>query len=120
MVYILAFLISTCLICGQSLWGGAVKHIAPLGSNVPAGELLTKLIVSPRFWFGAVFYGMGTILYFLLLSKVKFFSVQITMTGLAIVFSVFISYFFFHERVSSANLLGVILVLGGVVLVMHK
>lgn len=120
MIYILAFLISTCLICGQSLWGGAVKHIAPLGSNIPAGELLSKLIISQRFWFGAFFYAMGTILYFLLLSKVKFFSVQITMTGLAIIFSVAISYFFFKEQVSIYNGIGVVLVLSGIILVMHK
>lgn len=119
MIYILALLISLCLIAGQSLWGSAVKQIAPLGSNVGNIELLTRLLQSPRLWIGAMFYVVGTILYFLLLSKVKFFSIQITMTGLAIIMSIAISYFFFNESISVPNMIGIILVLLGIVMVMH-
>ena len=120
MIYILALLISTCLIAGQSLWGSAVKQIAPLGSNVGTVDLISKLIQSPKLWLGALFYIVGTFFYFLLLSKAKFFSIQITMTGLAIIFSVLISYFFFKEAVTLPNLVGIILVLIGIFLVMLK
>lgn len=119
MVYILALIISVCLICGQALWGSAIKNIAPIGSGIATTELLSRLIQSPRLWFGAIFYAVGTIFYFLILSKVKFFSVQLTMTGLAIVFSVLISYFFFREPISIANFVGIFFVLTGVFLVMH-
>ena len=117
MVYILALLISACLISGQASWGSAVKQIAPLGSNVGAVDLLTKMILSPRFWLGVCFYLVGTGLYFLLLSKVRFFSVQITMTGLAVVLSVLIAHFFFKESISPLNLVGVSLVVSGIFLV---
>ncbi len=119
MTYILALLISTCLIFGQGLWGSAVKKIAPLGTHVGSVELLTKLVHSPKLWLGGLFYALGTVLYFLLLSRVKFFSVQLTMTGLAIIFSVAISYFLFKEPVSIANAIGIIFVLAGIFLVMR-
>lgn len=109
-----------CLIAGQSLWGSAVKQIAPLGSNIGTIELLSKLAQSSHLWLGGMFYVVGTFLYFLLLSKAKFFSVQITMTGLAIIFSVVISHFIFHEAVSAANMAGIAFVLVGIFLVMLK
>lgn len=117
MVYILALLISTCLILGQTSWGSAVKNIAPIGSSIGTFDLLTKMALSPKFWLGVTFYLAGTAIYFLLLSKVRFFSVQITMTGLAIVFSVLIAHFFFKEPVSLINLAGVAMVLSGIMLV---
>jgi uncharacterized membrane protein len=120
MIYILALLISACLIAGQSLWGSAIRKIAPLGTNISTIELISKIVATPRFWMGAAFYVVGTVLYFMLLSKVKFFSVQITMTGLAIILSVFISHYFFKENVTISSMIGVILVMIGIFLVMQK
>lgn len=119
MIYILALLISICLILGQSLWGSAVKKISPVGRNVPFIEVLSGVLASPKFWLGAFFYGTGTLIYLLLLSKVKFFSVQISMTGLAIIFSVLISHFIFKESITVVNFIGIVLVLSGILLVMR-
>lgn len=118
MVYILAFLISTCLILGQSFWGSAIKQIAPIGTSVPLLTMVTKLVQSPKLWIGGLFYVLGTLIYFLLLSKAKFFSVQIGMTGLAIVFSTLIAHFLFKETVSTYNAVGIVFVLCGVFLVL--
>lgn len=101
------------------MWASAVKSVAPIGKNPPINELLVKMMLHPRFWVGVLFYLLGTAVYFLLLSKVKFFSVQITMTGLAIVLSVVISHVFFKESISLINLFGVALVLLGTFFVMH-
>lgn len=117
MVYILAFLISACLISGQAAWGSAVKQIAPIGSEISTTELASRLLVSPKIWLGGLFYILGTAIYFLLLSKAKFFSVQIAMTGLAIIFSTLIAHFFFKETISPTNFAGILLVLSGVLLV---
>ena len=120
MVYVLAVLISLCLISGQSLWGSAVKQIAPPGSNVAMQDLLIQMLQHPKLWLGGLCYVAGTVLYFMLLSQAKFFSVQISMTGLAIVLSVLISYFVFREVITSINIVGILLVLLGVALVMHR
>lgn len=80
-------------------------------------HLIIKMFQSPKFWIGALLYGLSTVIYFLLLSKAKFFSVQLTMTGVAVLVSVAISYFFFHENVTVLNLVGVAFVLAGIVLV---
>ncbi|MCA9301633.1 hypothetical protein KC974_03720 [Candidatus Saccharibacteria bacterium] len=117
MVYILALLISTCLILGQASWGGAVKQIAPIGTQISTMTLILKLAQSPKFWLGAIFYALGTLCYFLILSKAKFFSVQMTMTGLAIIFSTAVSYFYFKESISVFNFAGIVLILLGIFLV---
>lgn len=120
MVYIFAILIATCLVIGQSSWGGAVKTIAPVGSDITSVQLLLRMIMSYRFWIGASFYALGTVLYLLLLSKARFFSVQITMTGVALILSTGVSYFVFHETIHLYNLVGLALVLAGITLVTLK
>ena len=120
MVYILALLISLCLISGQALWGSAVKKISPVGSHVTTQHLITGLMHSPRLWLGGLFYAFGTLFYFLLLSKVKFFSVQITMTVLAIVFSTILSAVLFHEKISFMNIIGLALIILGLFFVLAE
>lgn len=116
MVYILALTISLCLISGQALWGSTIKSLSGGGEHLAGMDLLLKLPTTPRFWLGVLCYGIGTLAYFLLLSKIKFFSVQITMTGLAIIFSTLLSYFAFKESLSTANIVGMLTVLLGIFL----
>lgn len=120
MVYILALSISLCLIAGQTLWASAVKLQTNSSVNQSNIELLTGLLVNSRFWIGALFYVIGTVCYFLLLSKVKFFSVQITMTGLAIILSVAVSHFILKESVSAMNAVGILLIILGIALVFNR
>lgn len=117
MIYILALIISASLSTGQALWGSAVKSIAGSSSNIGNVQLVLEMLKTYKFWLGAALYLLSTVVYFILLSKAKFFSVQLTMTGVAIIVSVLTSYFFFHEHITLLNLLGVLFVIGGIVLV---
>lgn len=71
-------------------------------------------------WAGAVIYIVATLIYFFMLSKLKFFSVQIAMTALSIIFSVALSIMVFGEKPTAINLIGAIIVLIGITLVLHK
>lgn len=111
-------MIASCLASGQALWGSAVKAISETDKNISVIPLLTKLIATPRFWLGATLYVIGTALYFVLLTKAKFFSIQFTMTGIVLLIALGVSYFLFHEEISSINLVGVFLIFVGILFVM--
>lgn len=107
------------LVLAQSLWATAIKgKDSVLTGSV--GEIAIHLISNWKMWAGAFIYIIATLLYFYMLSKLKFFSVQIAMTGLSIVFSVGLSSVLFHERIAIINIIGILLVLVGVVCVLQK
>lgn len=120
MVYLLALIIASCLVTGQLLWAGTVKGITGDQGSVAALTLIQKMLFQPRFWLGVLAYLIGTGCYFLLLSKAKFFSVQVTMTGLGIILSVLASHFIFKEHLNAGNVLGMVLVLTGIALVFNR
>src|SRR5690348_3884135 len=79
--YLLMPVMAGLLVLGQALWGTVIK-----GGHVLEGSPATvfmNLVTSPRMWLGAGVYILATLLYFFMLSKLKFFSVQIAMTGLS-------------------------------------
>lgn len=107
------------LVAAQALWGTAIKG----RDNVLKGsltEITINLLTNWRMWAGALLYIMATLLYFYMLSKLKFFSVQVAMTGLSIIFSVGLSIILFHEKPGLVNIIGILLVLLGVALVLQK
>jgi drug/metabolite transporter (DMT)-like permease len=71
-------------------------------------------------WLGAGVYILATLLYFYMLSRLRFFSVQIAMTGLSIVFSMMLAVVLFHERPGIMNVAGAATVLLGIAMVLHK
>lgn len=106
------------LVSAQAIWGTAIKkHHVLQGS---ASKIVGNLISSPRIWIGALIYIAATGVYFLLLSKAKFFSVQVSMTAISIIFSTVLAAVLFHERISPLNALGAVLVLVGVALVLSR
>ena len=118
MVYILAFIIASCLASGQALWASTVKSIAANNSDIGALDFLTKVILTQKFWFGALLYVLGTSTYLLLLSKAKFFSIQFGMTGIVLIISLIISVYFFQEKISQLNIMGIVLVFLGIFFIM--
>ncbi|MCA9343217.1 EamA family transporter [Candidatus Saccharibacteria bacterium] len=120
MTYLLAFIIASCLVAGQSLWASTVKYLTSSNADISGISLIQKMILQPRFWLGVMAYLIGTACYFLLLSKVKFYSVQLTMTGLAIILSVLVAHFLFKESISWQNLVGIALILSGILLVFNR
>lgn len=114
LVPLMAFL----LVTAQATWGTAIKQHHVLEG--PAGQIFTNLITSVRIWIGILIYIAATAVYFLLLSKVKFFSVQVTMTALSIIFSTALAVLLFHEKISPVNILGAAIVLFGLVFVLAR
>ena len=106
------------LVIAQALWGTVIKNTNALQGSPTT--ILVNLVSAPRMWFGALIYILATLLYFYMLSKLRFFSVQIAMTALSIVFSTALSIAIFHERPSTLNLIGAVVIILGVGLVIQK
>lgn len=117
-IYLLVPLMSILLVSAQACWGSAIKNDKPFDHPLPG--IITALLSNPKLWLGAALYVTATLVYFLLLSRYRFFSVQIGLAGLGIVFSTLLSAVLFHERLSALNLVGMVFVLGGVGMVFAK
>jgi drug/metabolite transporter (DMT)-like permease len=116
--YLLMPVMACLLVLAQALWGSVIKNQHALKGN--AGTIANNLFSNPRMWLGALIYIIATLLYFYMLSRLRFFSVQLAMTGLSIAFSTLLAFSFFHESISAINILGAFIVLAGVGLVLYK
>jgi multidrug transporter EmrE-like cation transporter len=119
-VYLFIVLLSLCLVSAQSLWGSTAKANNPELHNYSTHEFLIKMLQSPKVWLGAALYVVGTLAYFVILSKIKFFSVQIALTGLAILLSTLVAAVVFHEKITPVNIVGMILILLALPLVLSR
>lgn len=105
------------LVTAQALWGTAIKSGALSGS---ISHIASTLLTSWRMWAGALIYIVATLLYFYLLSRLKFYSVQIPMTALAIMFSTVLSIVLFKETPSIVNSIGIAIVAVGIILILQR
>ena len=103
--------VAIALVGAQSLWRNAVVKEEIFSGSF--AEIATKVITNPKMWLGGLLYIATTALYLFLFSKVKFFVVQITVTGLALILSTAISYYIFHEEINTVNLVGLFVVFIG-------
>ena len=116
--YIMMPVMALLLVSAQSLWASVIKN-----SNALEGSISTiaiNLLSNWKMWLGALIYIVATLVYFYMLSKLKFFSVQIAMTAISIIFSVVLSIFVFGEKPNMVNLLGIAVVLVGIIMVLKK
>jgi drug/metabolite transporter (DMT)-like permease len=113
LVNFLLILSNTCiLVIGQFLWKyGMMKTTFPLN---PLSMI--KLLFSPFIFSGLVMYGVATILWLFILSRVPL-SIAYPVQSIAYVLAVFGAYFVFHEPLSPAKIIGVILIILGVSLI---
>ena len=106
------------LVLAQSLWASVIKTGNALQGSLPT--IAINLLSNWKMWLGAFIYIIATLVYFYMLSKLKFFSVQIAMTALSIIFSVGLSVLLFGEKPSLINIVGILVVFGGIILVLNK
>ncbi|MSR68540.1 hypothetical protein EXS66_02025, partial [Candidatus Saccharibacteria bacterium] len=92
------------LVTAQSVWRSAVVDDKIFSGSLTAA--IMNAATNPKMWLGALLYIATTILYLFLFSKLKFFVVQISVTGLALIFTAAISHFIFHEEITIMNLTG--------------
>jgi drug/metabolite transporter (DMT)-like permease len=113
--YLYIPLLSSLLICAQALWASFIKNENPFSGSIT--QIAVNLISSPKVWLGGTLYIAATAVYFILLSRFRFFSIQLAMTALAIFFSTLLSYFIFHEKITTLNFIGMLAILTGITLV---
>lgn len=116
--YLLMPIMAGLLVSAQALWGTVIKSGTALQGSLPT--IAFNLVTNWRMIAGALIYIAATLVYFYMLSKLKFFSVQIAMTALSIIFSTGLSILLFNEKPTLLNVLGAGIVLVGIALVLHK
>jgi uncharacterized membrane protein len=118
LTYLLLPLMAGLLVTAQATWGSAIKSDHLLSGSI--GSIVVNLASSWKIWLGAALYILATLVYFMMLTKFRFFSVQVAMTGISIIFSVLLAFFFFKEHPSIINVVGVVIIFIGALLVMTK
>ena len=116
--YFMIPLMALLLVFAQSLWASVIKLENVLHGSF--GTIFINLISNWKMWLGAIIYIVATLIYFYMLSKLKFFSVQVAMTAVSIIFSVGLSVLLFSEKPSLINMIGIAIVLIGIILVLYK
>jgi drug/metabolite transporter (DMT)-like permease len=111
--FFLILLNTLVLVSGQFLWkyGLMQKPVSFKGVS----EII-QLFFSPFIFSGIVIYGLATVLWLFILTRVPL-SLAYPVQSLAYVFAVFGSYFIFHESLSFMKVAGVLLIIIGVSLV---
>jgi drug/metabolite transporter (DMT)-like permease len=108
--FFLILLNTLVLVSGQFLWkfGLMQKHESFKGVSD-----IWQLFLSPFILSGIVIYGLATVLWLFILTRVPL-SIAYPVQSLAYVFAVFGSYFIFNESLSLMKVAGVLLIIIGV------
>ncbi len=99
------------------LKSGALK-LAKVTADNFVGNVLS-IATTPELLAGLAFYGMGAILYIMLLTRVNL-SILAPAVALQYIFSVLMGHFFFHETIPLIRIVGIGLIICGVVLLVSK
>jgi len=98
------------LVSGQFLWKIGMTNRSVSFDSIGA---ITRVLISPFILSGLVLYGMATILWLFILTKVPL-SVAYPIQSIAYILAVFGAYFFFQEEITLWKVIGVILIMAGV------
>jgi len=110
--FLIILLNTLILVTGQFLW-----KYGMMGKTLRLDLVsITKILFSPFILSGLVLYGMATILWLLILSRVPL-SVAYPVQSIAYIIAVFGAYFMFHEPLSLTKIIGVIFIILGVSLI---
>lgn len=110
---VLIILNAITLVIGQFLWkAGLERKVNPFESF----RSIIDLVFSPFIMGGLVLYGLTTILWLFILSRVQI-SIAYPMQSVAYLISVFGAYFIFGESLTWMKVLGCLVILVGVAMV---
>lgn len=109
--YILMILANTLiLVAGQFLWKmGMTKNEHSFSSIID----IIKILLSPYILSGLIMYGLATILWLFILTKVPL-SVAYPLQSFAYIISIFGAFFFFNEPITIWKVVGVLFIMLGV------
>jgi undecaprenyl phosphate-alpha-L-ara4N flippase subunit ArnE len=121
MVYVLGLIVALQLVVGQSLWKlGTERSGFTLSADYLLSSKVWSFVFSPFTIAGLLIYAIATVLYMGMLSKYQYSIVQGVVVPLSLIFAFAIARFFFHERVSLVNVLGLVLLVIGIGLVTKR
>lgn len=103
---------------GQTLIKQGVDKIGSF-SEMPLFDFFRKSILSPLVILGLFLYIISAFVWFMVLSKVEL-SIAYPTLGLGYILILLIGYFFLHEPITFAKLLGVVLICAGTFLIFKK
>ncbi|MDF2925610.1 MAG: EamA family transporter [Paenibacillaceae bacterium] len=116
-IYFFLILINTLiLVSGQFLWKYGMQHSTG-GFQSFLG--VVRLFLSPHVLSGLAMYGVATVLWLFILSRVPL-SLAYPIQSLAYIFAAVGAYYVFHEPLSAAKIAGCVLILAGVTLIGWK
>lgn len=101
---ILSILNSIIIILGQTLWKIGLSRM---------NNFSLKILIEPLVILGMLVYGVSTLLWFYILSKIPF-SIAYPLNSIVYVLSMLVGYFLFSETLSLQKILGTLLLLTGV------
>jgi drug/metabolite transporter (DMT)-like permease len=101
------------LVSGQFLWKAGLQHQE---SSFGSFRAVLQLMVSPYIVSGLVIYGLATVLWLFILSRVEL-SLAYPIQSLAYIIAVFGAYWIFNEPVSLPKVIGCLMILAGVVFI---
>lgn len=81
------------------------------------GSVFCRLISSPKFLLGAVFYVMSFLTWLIILSEKELSYIFPIITGLGYISIIFASYIFLREEITIFRLMGIILIGLGIILI---
>lgn len=98
------------LVSGQFLWKIGMTNRSVSFDSLGA---IIRVMLSPYIISGLFLYGMATVLWLFILTKVPL-SVAYPIQSIAYIIAVFGAYFFFQEEITIWKVIGVILIMAGV------
>jgi drug/metabolite transporter (DMT)-like permease len=114
LVNLLLILLNTImLVSGQFLWKTGLQNNESSFGSIRA---FMQLMVSPYFLGGLILYGLATVLWLFILSRVSL-SLAYPIQSLAYIMAVFGAYWIFNEPLSMPKVVGCLLILAGVVFI---
>jgi drug/metabolite transporter (DMT)-like permease len=101
------------LVSGQFLWKTGLQHNE---SGFSSLRTIVQLMLSPYILGGLVLYGIATVLWLYILSRVEL-GIAYPIQSLAYIFAVFGAYWIFNEPLSVPKVVGCLMILGGVIFI---
>ncbi|MBS7344956.1 MAG: EamA family transporter [Caryophanon sp.] len=111
MPYVLLFCNILLLVGGQWCWKLALQ-----GKSLSSVQDVVSLFIHPLFLSGVGMYGIGTVLYVLVLSKLPL-SVAYPLQSLAYILGMFLAWIVFKEHITLYQWIGIVLIVSGAVFI---
>jgi multidrug transporter EmrE-like cation transporter len=105
-------------VAGQVTLKSAMNHIGRIGSAevAAAGDTIARALREPRLWLGLALFGISSIFWMIVLSRVPL-SVAYPFVGISYIVIVLASRFALHEQVPTMRWIGVLVVAVGITII---